>query len=39
VREKDWNAEKMIKLVEKVQKCKMLKFNSILFTDESPVDK
>jgi hypothetical protein len=31
--------KKMIKLVEKVQKCKMLKFNSIFFTDESPVDK
>ena len=34
-----WNAEKMTKLVEKVQKCKILKFDSIFFTDESPVDK
>jgi len=34
-----WNAEKMTKLVEKVQKCKMLKFDSIFLTDESLVDK
>jgi hypothetical protein len=34
-----WNAEKKIKLVEKVQKCKKLKFDSIFLTDESPVDK
>jgi hypothetical protein len=27
------------KLVEEVQKCKRLKFGSIFFTDESPVDK
>jgi hypothetical protein len=26
-------------LVEEVQKCKMLKFDSLLLTDESPVDK
>jgi len=31
--------KKRTKLVEKVQKCKMLKFNSIFFTDKSPVDK
>jgi hypothetical protein len=31
--------KKRTKLVEKVQKCKILKFNSICFTDESPVDK
>jgi len=31
--------KKGTKLVEKVQKCKMLKFNSIFFTDKSPVDK
>jgi hypothetical protein len=30
---------KKIKLVEKVQKCKRLKFNSIFFTDKSFVDK
>jgi hypothetical protein len=29
----------MTKLVEKVQKCKILKFNIIFLTDESPVDK
>jgi hypothetical protein len=29
----------MIKLVENVQKCKILKFDSIFLTDESPVDK
>ena len=29
-----WNAEKMPKLVEEIQKCKRLKFDS-----ESPVDK
>jgi len=34
-----WNAEKGTKLVEKVQKCKRLKFDSIFLTDESPVDK
>jgi hypothetical protein len=34
-----WNAEKMTKLVEEVQKCKMLKFDSIFLTDESLVDK
>ena len=34
-----WNIEKMIKLVENVQKCKILKFDSIFLTDESPVDK
>jgi len=35
-----WNAEKRSKLVEEVQKCKRLKFDSIcFFTDESPVDK
>jgi hypothetical protein len=31
--------KKGTKLVEKVQKYKMLKFNSIFFTDESPVEK
>jgi len=30
---------KKIKLVEEVQKCERLKFNSIFFTGESPVDK
>jgi hypothetical protein len=30
---------KRSKLVEKVQKCKRLKFDSIFLTDESPVDK
>ena len=34
-----WNAEKGTKLVEKVQKCKRLKFDSIFLTDESLVDK
>jgi hypothetical protein len=29
----------MTKLVEEVQKCKMLKFDSIFLTDESLVDK
>jgi hypothetical protein len=29
----------MPKLVEEVQKCKRLKFDSIFLTDESPVDK
>ena len=33
------NAEKIPKLVEEVQKCKMVKFNSIFFTDERHVDK
>jgi hypothetical protein len=33
-----WNAEKISKLVEEVQKCKRLKFDSIVFTDKSPVD-
>jgi hypothetical protein len=27
------------KLVEEVQKCKMLKFDSLSLTDESPIDK
>jgi hypothetical protein len=31
--------KKRTKLVEKVQKCKTLKFNSIFFTDKSSVDK
>jgi len=31
--------KKRIKLVEKVQKYKILKFDSIFLTDESPVDK
>jgi len=31
--------KKGTKLVEKVQKYKMLKFNSKFFTDKSPVDK
>jgi hypothetical protein len=30
---------KRSKLVEEVQKCKRLKFDSIFLTDESPVDK
>jgi len=34
-----WNAEKMPKLVEEVQKCKMLEFDSIFLTGESLVDK
>jgi hypothetical protein len=34
-----WNAEKKTKLVEKVQKYKMLKFDNIVFTNESHVDK
>jgi hypothetical protein len=34
-----WNAEKRTKLVENVQKCKILKFDGIFLTDESPVDK
>jgi len=34
-----WNAENDQKLVEKVQKCKRLKFDSLLLTDESLVDK
>ena len=34
-----WNAEKMPKLVEEVQKCKRVKFDSIFLTDKSPVDK
>jgi ABC-type Fe3+ transport system substrate-binding protein len=38
-RKRCWNIEKMIKLVENVQKCKILKFDSIFLTDESPVDK
>jgi RecB family exonuclease len=38
-RNRCWNAEKMTKLVEEVQKYKMLKFDSIFLTDESPVDK
>ena len=34
-----WNAEKVPKLVEEVQKCKILKFDSISLTDKSSVDK
>jgi hypothetical protein len=34
-----WNAEKMPKLVEEVQKCKRLKLDSIFLTDGSLVDK
>jgi hypothetical protein len=34
-----WNAEKRPKLVEEVQKCKRVKFDSIFLTDKSPVDK
>jgi hypothetical protein len=34
-----WNAEKKPKLIEDVQKCKMLKFDSIFLTGESHVDK
>jgi hypothetical protein len=34
-----WNTEKRPKLIEKVQKYKRLKFNSIFLTDGSPVDK
>ena len=34
-----WNTEKMPKLVEEVQKCKRLKFDTIFLTGESPVDK
>jgi len=34
-----WNDEKRPKFVEEVQKCKMLKFDSISLTDESPVNK
>jgi len=34
-----WNAEKIPKLVEEVQKCKMLEFDSIFLTGESLVDK
>jgi len=33
------NAEKRLKLVEEVKKCKRLKFDSIFLTGESPVDK
>jgi len=36
---KSWNAEKITKLVEEVQKYKMLKFDNRFLTDESPVDK
>jgi hypothetical protein len=39
VRKGCWNAKKRSKLIEEVQKCKMLKFDSIFLTDESPVDK
>jgi hypothetical protein len=39
VRKGCWNAEKRPKLVEEVQKCKRLKFNSIFLTDGSLVDK
>jgi len=34
-----WNAEKRPKLVEEVQKCKRLKFDSIFLSDGSLVDK
>ena len=34
-----WNAEKIPKLVEEVQKCKRLKLDSIFLTDGSLVDK
>jgi hypothetical protein len=34
-----WNDEKRPKFVEEVQKCKMLKFDNISLTDESPVNK
>jgi hypothetical protein len=34
-----WNAEKIPKLVEEIQKCKRLKFDSIFLIDESPEDK
>jgi hypothetical protein len=34
-----WNAEKRPKLVEEVQKCKRLKFDSIFLTGKSPIDK
>jgi len=34
-----WNTEKRSKLIEDVQKCKMLKFDSIFLTGESHVDK
>jgi hypothetical protein len=34
-----WNAKKRPKLVEEVQKCKRLKFDSIFLTGESPVNK
>jgi len=39
VRKGCWNAEKRPKLVEEVQKCKRLKFDSMSLIDESSVDK
>jgi len=39
VRRGCWNIEKRLKLVEKVQKCERLKFDSIFLTDGSLVDK
>jgi hypothetical protein len=38
-RKRCWNAEKRSKLVEEVQKCKRLKFDSIFLIDKSLVDK
>ena len=38
-RKRCWNTEKDPKLVEEVQKCKRLKFDSIFLTGESSVDK
>ena len=34
-----WNAGKRPKLIEEVQKCKRVKFDSIFLTDKSHVDK
>ena len=34
-----WNAGKRSKLIEEVQKCKRVKFDSIFLTDKSHVDK